>query len=311
MKLRTIAPLAAVFALQGCTAIRADFDHSGGTLGYYADNLIPATSDKMQVYRAAFAFAFFSELGATTIADRSDARAFLYEMQSVAYDIDRLGGHIGAPGCLDAPAAGGDAGAVRDCRELFESDVPKLETHTFKLVVTSVPTDKLSSVWSEVTTQNYLGAAGDIAKFAGGELLAVHNGAGVWRSERKLLTAYLQKDSAFSSIAQCSKLNTTSSSMNSVQDDVACIDAYGAAKGFASADPPDQAIAMFFTMAQDACLSLAPLANGAPPTGESGDTTPLQCAFSYTPTPTKYADTSTAPAGTTPTALGLKTSPAH
>lgn len=287
MKWAIGAVCTAALFLSGCDTVRNDLSHSGGAVGYYADSIIPGETKELQLYRAAFAFAFLSRLGAVTLQDRTEARAFLFRMQAVSTDLNRLGGHLQA-GVVDCNAL---AAANTDCRQLFESDLPQLEGHLFRLAVASVPRDQLDDIWDELKSGNYIAMAWNLAKVGGQEIAAAHSGAAVWRSEREIFAEVI------SAVApDCENAETVDAATK-------CIDSYAAsgADRFAAVKPGSGPIYAFYDIVQDSCMRLKTLANSKPTGSEAAETTQLNCAFSYGPKANTYSDadatTATAPVG--------------
>ncbi len=187
-------PAVGVFLfLSGCQAIKADFTRSGGTVGYYADDLLPGATKELQFYRATVAYALFSTLGARLASGPDQIFATLRYMVAVRHDLNNLGGHLW-PSAATGSNPIGPCQTVRQdpakvCagyRATFEYDLPTLEGNLYKLAVSALPAQALTSVAKDLSTFNWIGVVRGLIS-SGGELVAgAHNLGAAWRSEREI-----------------------------------------------------------------------------------------------------------------------------
>ncbi|MDE2113203.1 MAG: hypothetical protein KGJ79_18900 [Alphaproteobacteria bacterium] len=259
--------------LSGCAAVDADLHNTGGLAGDVGNSVILATNNDMQLYRAAFVFAFLSRMGAETINDPDAAQGFYWYMRAVNSDLDRLGGHLEASvqNCAFLTAA------YQDCPQLFEADLPDLEKHMFNLAAAALPSGQLKEAGNDLASGSYWSAAFKIATTAGQELYALHSGVAVYRSEEEILALLLKSDP------------NNSKTVPNVE--TAVIDIRKAKNEAYGKIPHERilgAIYAMFDVVQDSCRKIALRANSAVPTSGESMPPPISCAMAYIPASDNY-----------------------
>ncbi|NBC35247.1 hypothetical protein GTZ99_01590 [Novosphingobium sp. FSY-8] len=174
--------------LSGCTLVKQDLRYPGGAVGSIVDDHTPYKangSKQMIVYRAIVGLMLMSKVAQATVVDGQEADAIVEYMSAVSKDINNLAGHLETSACDGEKVA--LAVTCTDYPMLFESDLPPLEGHMIRLGVAALPRKEGAKFLKSFTSQNPLDILSSAWRLGGKVVIAGHNAAASYRSEREIL----------------------------------------------------------------------------------------------------------------------------
>lgn len=183
--------------LPGCESIKQELNHSGGAVGHHMDEILPAQTKNMQVYRAAFAMALLAQAGTRTVKSSDGAADYVYALSRLANNIRSLNVFLkescqGTAGQNYTKSGNNDIFIKCNLKGFyseFESMIPELEEYTYKFALSVVPRSKIIESGGDFLKQDYI-AIGAALIGDGGQVLDIfHTTAAAYRAGKEGLAA--------------------------------------------------------------------------------------------------------------------------